>query len=307
MSDIPNTPKRLQWTPDLVSAFWNGVSHTRLVELSFGRAAAPSLVSAVWGHLRQDGTHLDLGAGDGDLVAELLAAGLRVAAFEPSRERRKVLESRFQDQTGFIGCVDHSTETQFDVVFLCEVIEHVLEEDFEAFLTNLGRLVRDGGTLIVTTPNTEDLDLSSAFCPLCGHLFHRWQHQRSMTAASLEAAMQRAGFESLVTHRIEFRSDYFKPFQNVLRGRHKLPSRIFFPVDGNRLGLADRLRRGWERLAIRLRRATRIIVSGQDDAYWVPDYVYHLIENRPTQIGAGTQLLSIGRIKKHAATPCAGT
>lgn len=306
MSDQPNTPTRLEWTPDLVSAFWDGVSHTRLVELSFGRAAASSLVSAVWNHLSHAGTHLDLGAGDGDLVAELLGAGLRVAAFEPSRERRSVLESRFRDEPGFLGCVDRASETSFDVVFLCEVIEHVLEADFDAFLTNLGRQVRPGGTLIVTTPNTEDLDLNSALCPVCGHLFHRWQHQRAMTAATLEAAMRKAGFENLVTHRVEFRSDYFEPFQDFLRGRRKLPSRVLIPDDGHRLGPADRVRRLWERLAIRLRRAARIIVSGRDDAYWIPDYVHQLVENRPTQIGAGAQLLYIGR-KTESAPPRTGT
>ncbi|NCA71003.1 MAG: class I SAM-dependent methyltransferase [Sphingobacteriia bacterium] len=293
-------PKPLDWTPDLVNRFWDGVSSTRLAELSFSRTAAPSVVSAVWKHLSPHGTHLDLGAGDGDLAAELVRNNLRIAAYEPSQERRKGLEGRFGDQVAFLGCVDRLDQTQFDVVLLCEVIEHVLEDEYGAFLSGLGQYVREGGKLIVTTPNSEDLELNAALCPVCNKVFHRWQHQRSFTASSLEADMEIAGFDQVVIHQIEFTSEFFERYRGFLRGEAKLPPRILSWQDAWRLSKLDRLRWHLGNRVRRLRRALRVILTGDDDIELIPDYVYQLLNDEPARVGAGTQLLYIGQKRSHS-------
>jgi hypothetical protein len=186
-------------------------------------------------------------------------------------------------------------------VILCEVIEHILDSDFESFLAGLGQRLKPNGTLIVTTPNVEDLELNSSLCPVCGTLFHRWQHQRSFTAQSLEEAMEHAGMETTAIHQVEFRQEYFLPYADYLRGNRPLPGRILAKDDAQWLPWPDRLRWRWGDLVRRWRRAYRVVTSQDEDLRLVPNYVHDLREDRAAYVGAGTQLLYIGRKINDAA------
>ena len=57
-------PKRIQWTAELVTRFWNQVSKTRLNEYSFAKQAGKSLVILIKHLLRPSDKILDFGAGD---------------------------------------------------------------------------------------------------------------------------------------------------------------------------------------------------------------------------------------------------
>lgn len=205
----PGVPKPMQWTPDAVNDFWTAFSRTRLTELSFARTAARPLLLAVRHHLRPGMRCLDFGAGSGHLVDVLLQAGFRAAAFEPSEGRREATRARFEGRPGFLGVVGEDGDEQYDALFAAEVVEHILESQFERTLAMMARKVVAGGLLVVTTPNDEDLDLSGCICPNCSTLFHRWQHVRGFTPASLEAALRPYGFEPIVTHLVEFNPAHF--------------------------------------------------------------------------------------------------
>lgn len=209
VSTEPGVPKPMQWTPDAVNNFWTAVSRTRLTELSFARTAARPLLLAVKHHLRPGIRCLDFGAGSGELVDVLLQAGFSTAAFEPSEGGRQAIRARFAGRYGFLGVVDEDGNEQYDAVFAAEVVEHILDSQFEATLAMMARKVVAGGLLVVTTPNDEDLDLGSCICPNCSTLFHRWQHVRRFTPASLEAALRPHGFEPIVTHLVEFNPAHF--------------------------------------------------------------------------------------------------
>ncbi len=213
--DDPARPVRLRWTPELMDQFWDGISETRLVELNFSRLGGRALISAVSHLLPKSSRVLDFGAGDGDLLELMCARGLRVAAFEPSKGRSRNLQNRLVGQPGFLGTVSAKSTESFDVVMLVEVIEHILEEQFAATLELLARFTRPGGTLIVTTPNNEDLDLNMAYCPVSNTLFHRWQHVRSFTPDSLVALLAKCGFERVAVHQLEFRDDLYVPYDEM--------------------------------------------------------------------------------------------
>jgi hypothetical protein len=51
--------------------------------------------------------------------------------------------------------------------------------------------------VVVTTPNAEDLGAEATRCPDCGGTFHRWQHQRTLTAASVSELFRAHGFERI--------------------------------------------------------------------------------------------------------------
>lgn len=197
---VPGPPARLEWTPELVHRFWNGVAQTRLADLSFSRQAGPRLIRFLRPYLRPDGRHLDFGAGDGSLVRLLAEAGFPAAALEPVRGRRDGLEANLRGTRNFLGAITPDSGDSFDVVLMVEVIEHILEAEFDTTLQLVQRLVRPGGTLIVTTPNTEDLDLGMSLCPVTGLLFHRWQHLRSFTPESLAEVLRRYRFQPVVHH-----------------------------------------------------------------------------------------------------------
>jgi 2-polyprenyl-3-methyl-5-hydroxy-6-metoxy-1,4-benzoquinol methylase len=222
-------PERLQWTPELVERFWNGIRQTRLIEFNFSRQAGKAFVLSIEHLLPPSGTVLDFGAGDGDLVALLLERGYRAAAYEPSEIRKKALATRFDAHPNFAGVVGSKERRSFDTVVLCEVIEHILDEDFDSVLRRIAQLTKAGGHVIVTTPNNEDLELGMCYDPVTNMMFHKWQHVRSFTAASLAQIIERYGFDELVTHQIGLDNNLFVPFDQLWGGASpqiELPSYI---------------------------------------------------------------------------------
>ena len=96
---------------------------------------------------------LDLGCGEGRFAAELESAGARVVgvdvAEQPLTRARALhprLELRLVDGEGSWDLEDAS----FDVVWAGEVIEHVA--DTAAWLSELRRVLRSGGRLLLSTP-----------------------------------------------------------------------------------------------------------------------------------------------------------
>jgi 2-polyprenyl-3-methyl-5-hydroxy-6-metoxy-1,4-benzoquinol methylase len=210
------SPARLQWTPKLVSRFWDGVAKTPLERLSFSRMAGRSLLLSVSHHLHAGDQCLDFGAGSGDLIEPILEIGCTVAALEQSGKRRHEIERRFGHRTGFTGVIGPKSRRTFDVVFVVEVLEHVLDEGLDSTLSEIARLVRPGGLVVITTPHNEDLDLGLCYCPKSNMLFHRWQHVRAFTIESLTALVVKHGFDPVVTHRLEFNPEQLEPLRGAV-------------------------------------------------------------------------------------------
>lgn len=198
---------RIRWTPELVNGFWDGVAQTELNSLSFGRVAGPRLLELVGSFLLPGRSCLDFGAGSGHLLELLLQRGLKVAGFEPAPDRRDQLVARIGKHQNFLGIKGPETNEQFDIVFLMEVIEHILEENFAQVLDRVIRFVKPGGVLIVTTPNNENLELASVYCPISDTLFHPWQHVRSFTPAQLSNLFANIGFSAEFVALADFSSD----------------------------------------------------------------------------------------------------
>jgi len=124
---------------------------------------------------------LDVGCGEGRFAAELVRAGARVVgidvAEEPlrrARAREQQLDLRIVDD----GAPWELEDASFDVVWAGEVIEHVA--DTAAWLSEVRRVLRSGGSLLVSTPAHEPLALmrlalsrrafAAQFDPLGDHL-----------------------------------------------------------------------------------------------------------------------------------------
>jgi len=197
--------KKLVWTPDLVGKFWSGIAESPLAGVSFGKGSGALFLDIVAPSLPRGATILDFGAGDGDMIAMLIERGFRVAAYEPAEGREAAIKAKpFATSPNFMGVFDRPGGTLFDVVLMTEVIEHVLDADMQSTMAALKGFLKPGGLLVASTPNSENLDAASVYCPICDHVFHRWQHVHSWTPENLENHFASFGFSRKNMHRVDF-------------------------------------------------------------------------------------------------------
>jgi SAM-dependent methyltransferase len=139
---------------------------------------------------------LDLGCGTGEFAAQMAEAGARVvgvdvaeAALERARSRHPGLDFRRTPIDGPLPFQDNA----FDLVWASEVIEHIA--DTARFLSEVRRVLRPSGRLLLTTPSHGRLRLALAGVerfsePLGDHL-HLY------TRFSLLSLLQEFGFHEV--------------------------------------------------------------------------------------------------------------
>jgi len=197
--------KILTWTPELANSFWSDLANSDfLAGISFSKFAAPLLVDLAQERITKEHSILDFGAGSHlYLVQELLRRGFQVGYYEPSSSPgASNAELGLKGQ--FLGRVSDLDSKQYDCVFLSEVIEHLPDESLKSVLSTLSSVVKSGGLLIVTTPDSENLFNASRYCPVCKHLFHPWGHVRSFNAEQLGVLLASYGFHCEEIHSVDF-------------------------------------------------------------------------------------------------------
>ncbi|MCU0290724.1 MAG: class I SAM-dependent methyltransferase [Thermoanaerobaculaceae bacterium] len=193
------------WTDEKIARFWDYQSRSVIASTRyFTFMLGDALVSFVLHRLPLNGRICDFGAGKGDLTRHLLdMTPGEIHAVEFSPRSAQAVSCRFAEAPRYRGCTlvqqgrTGFPDGFFDHAFLCETIEHMSDDHLSGTLTELARIVRPGGHLIVSTPFNEDLAESTVFCPDCGCVFHRWQHLRSFTTSSLETTIAPFGFETV--------------------------------------------------------------------------------------------------------------
>ncbi len=144
---------------------------------------------------------LDVGCAEGRFAAELARAGAEVVgvdvAEEPlrrARARHPELDLRLVDEQGPWELDDAS----FDAVWAGEVIEHVA--DTAAWLSQVRRVLRSGGRLLLSTPDHGPLlrlRLACSTRAFAAHFDPRGEHLRFYVRATLVALLEDFGFEDV--------------------------------------------------------------------------------------------------------------
>jgi len=149
-------------------------------------------------HVHPGDRVLDLGCGDGAFGAALLDAGAHVVgvdvsrtAVDRARERAPGLDARVIEEDAPLPLA----EDAFDVVWAGEILEHAL--DTALLVSEIRRVLRFGGTLLVTTPAHGGL--RTALLALRPRAFAeefdpRADHLRFYTTRTLREVLQDAGF-----------------------------------------------------------------------------------------------------------------
>jgi SAM-dependent methyltransferase len=150
-------------------------------------------------HVRACERVLDLGCGDGWMTTELAALGaaplgieIASAAVERARRHHPELEFRLADTDGVLPLEDNAV----DVVWASEVIEHVA--DTARWLSEVRRVLRPRGRLLVTTPNHPRLRLLVAGIERCSPPLG--DHLHLYSARSLRGVLEDFDFAEIEIH-----------------------------------------------------------------------------------------------------------
>lgn len=140
---------------------------------------------------------LDVGCGTGRSSSELSSAGHEVVGVDISPIA--IDQYRAQGFEGYVCDILKGLPLEnesFDAIFTSEVIEHI--DDTERFLGEIGRILKPGGQMVLSTPNSSFWVYR--LLGLVGRTVSELQHPghvRFFSKRSLESALTQAGFEVL--------------------------------------------------------------------------------------------------------------
>ncbi len=225
---------KIEWDDKKVSRLWNYYSRTPpYSEIYF---------SKLFGHhiLRQSGLPLgesldvlDFGCGPGFVWDHLhqMGAHWQYTALDFSPDSVKKVIEKANGKMNFKGAQHVSSlpadlpESYFDVVLLFEVAEHLNDAYLDGTLAEVARLLKQGGVVVISTPNEEDLSKSQKFCPECGAIFHEFQHVRSWCVASLTDRLKQHGFSLRMAKTLDFTAQDFTA-RGILRKIKRIAQRL---------------------------------------------------------------------------------
>jgi SAM-dependent methyltransferase len=151
-------------------------------------------------HLRGGERVLDLGCGEGDFAAAAASAGadevlgVDVAAAAVRRARARHPELRFEQVTA--GEPLPAGDATMDLVWCSEVLEHVVGT--ARLLSEARRVLRTGGTLLVTTPaHGRTRRVALAVAGWERHFDPRGADVRFYTARALREVLADFGFDAV--------------------------------------------------------------------------------------------------------------
>jgi 2-polyprenyl-3-methyl-5-hydroxy-6-metoxy-1,4-benzoquinol methylase len=110
-------------------------------------------IKLVEGFNPKKGKLLDIGAGTGDFLVMAQKHGWEIKGIEPSLKAKGIAETK---GVPFVNGLSELEDHSIDVITMWHVLEHV--PDVEAQITELKRIVKPEGTIIIAVPNYKSYD-----------------------------------------------------------------------------------------------------------------------------------------------------
>lgn len=99
------------------------------------------------------GSILDIGAGVGDFLSVAKNDGWQTTGIEPSEKAKAIAISK---GVSFVESLSQLQNNSFDIITMWHVLEHV--PDLENQISELKRLIKPTGTIIIAVPNFKSFD-----------------------------------------------------------------------------------------------------------------------------------------------------
>jgi SAM-dependent methyltransferase len=142
---------------------------------------------------------LDAGCGDGEFMGFLRGLGYQVAGIELSEAAMAKARERCPETDMRVGSLEDRLpfpKGAFDAIWCTEVLEPLF--DVHGALSELNRVLKDGGALLLTTPYHGLIkNLAIALWGFERHFNPHMSHIGFFTRTSLERCLRRAGFVPL--------------------------------------------------------------------------------------------------------------
>lgn len=138
---------------------------------------------------------LNIGTGDARLEGMLRDCGYDVYVLDPSQDivdfvREKYDMDESKARCGWSQDIPFDSDS-FEFVIMTEVVEHLDVDVMNQTFEQIQRVLVDGGHLVGTVPDNEDLKLNSYRCLHCGKFAHRVGHEQTFTVSSLRAELDK--------------------------------------------------------------------------------------------------------------------
>jgi len=197
------------WTAERVATFWdNYASIPHLRARFFSLTWGEGILEFAERFVPTKGVFLDYGCGQGDLTQVLLQRDRRCMGVDSSPEGIRITRQRFTNDAAFLGAflTPHPQLPAVpDTVMLVEVIEHMPRTVAGDFLRGIAALLPQGGHVVVTCPNRENIVDAQVLCPECGCCFHPVQHMQSLAPSDVATLAEGAGFDTVYAGATRFR------------------------------------------------------------------------------------------------------
>jgi len=216
----------VEWTEEKVARFWDDKSQ-RAEGSYFSAEVAPALASWISREARPGKFVVDVGCGPGHLLTELAKRGFHPLGVDNSPESLRLAAARVGESNVALGSVTNIPVASgaAEGLLVIETIEHILDADLEIMMDEIRRVLGRGAPLVITTPNSENLEASKVRCPDCGARFHPIQHVRSWNPPGLEHFLREHGFSRVQTFQTRL------PVGPLILG---WPQRVFFRLRKDR-------------------------------------------------------------------------
>jgi len=160
--------------------------------------------------------------GNGALERLALSKGVDIHTLDPSeRVIRRLQEELGLGDKARAGYAQEMPfkDAQFDVVVMCEVLEHLGDEILSKALLEVWRVLKPGDFLLAGTSYREDLGKNIVVCPYCGKVFHKVGYVQSFDKVRMTGILIMHGYEIselYVTTFVDWRRKGLKNFPSSL-------------------------------------------------------------------------------------------